>query len=145
MEKELTKQKLHKKALETGIIKVVSDLPNTDILNIICSPGFSTKDEADMGSGRGVGMTSVKRVVDELGGRIELWTELNKGTKFTIYLPLTLAIADAMIVEVGDQLFAVPQPNIFEIYNVKKEDIRYTEGFEFVEWRNQVTSSDLSQ
>ncbi len=136
--KGIDKAKVAQKALETGIIKVVSDLPNTDILNIICSPGFSTKDEADMGSGRGVGMTSVKRVVDELGGRIELWTELNKGTKFTIYLPLTLAIADAMIVEVGDQLFAVPQPNIFEIYNVKKEDIRYTEGFEFVEWRNQV-------
>lgn len=136
--KGIDRAKVAQKALKAGIIKDVMDLSNTNILNIICSPGFSTKEEADMASGRGVGMTSVKRVVDELGGRIELWTELNKGTKFTIYLPLTLAIADAMIVEVGNQLFAIPQPNIYEIYSLKKEDIKYTEGFEFTQWRNQI-------
>lgn len=134
----IDKTKVVEKAVKLGLIKSSTEISDNELLNIICSPGFSTRDEADMASGRGVGMTSVKKVVDELGGRIELYTEKNKGTKFTIYLPLTLAIVDAMIVEVENQLFAIPQPNISEIIDVEKSMIKVTESFYFIDYRTQL-------
>lgn len=136
--KGIDKSKVVQKAIELGLVKSGLEINDNELLNIICSPGFSTRNEADMASGRGVGMTSVKKVVDELGGRIELQTEKGKGTKFTIYLPLTLAIVDAMIVEVANQLYAIPQPNISEIIDVEKSKIKVTEGFYFIDYRTQL-------
>ncbi|MCX8056964.1 MAG: chemotaxis protein CheA [Ignavibacteria bacterium] len=134
----IDKKKVVEKAFQLGLVKSNKEISETELLNIICSPGFSTKNEADLASGRGVGMTSVKQVVDELGGRIELLTETGKGTKFIISLPLTLAIVDAIIIEVGGQLFAIPQPSISEVVDVEKSKIKISEGFHFIEYRDEI-------
>lgn len=134
----IDKSKIAQKAKELNLLKQSNEISDIDVLNILCSPGFSTRSEADMTSGRGVGMTSVKNVVEELGGRIELKTELNKGTTFIIYLPLTLSIVDAIIVEIENQLYAIPQPTISEIVVIEKSSIRVTEGFYFTDYRNQI-------
>jgi two-component system chemotaxis sensor kinase CheA len=89
------------------------------LLDIICASGFSTRDEADRGSGRGVGMAVVRRTVQELGGTLGVRTAEGRGTTFTIALPLTLAITDAIIAQVGDHTFAIPQSSVREVIEVE--------------------------
>ncbi|MDB6126798.1 MAG: CheA signal transduction histidine kinase, partial [Verrucomicrobia bacterium] len=94
------------------------------VLKILCSPGFSTRDEADMAAGRGVGMSVVANVVRELAGVVTLETELGAWTQFTLKLPLTLSIADAIIVKVGGQPCAVLQAAVDEIIQVPAAELR---------------------
>jgi two-component system chemotaxis sensor kinase CheA len=105
------------------------------LLEVLCTPGFSTREEADKTSGRGVGMDVVRRTIDELGGSIALETETDKGTKFRIQLPLTLAIADALIVTVDRERFAVPQSNVREVIEVEQRSVRQFENNEVIEYR----------
>src|SRR5690606_27970329 len=79
------------------------------LLELICSPGFSTREESDRASGRGFGMAVVRLTVQELGGVLRMTTERGRGTTFSMELPLTLAITDALIARVGEETFAVPQ------------------------------------
>jgi two-component system chemotaxis sensor kinase CheA len=86
------------------------------VLDLICQPGLSTRDEATTTSGRGLGMDIVKRiVVDQLGGELVLRTEAGKGTTFTLQIPLTVAIIDAFVVECGGQRFVVPVATVEEV------------------------------
>jgi two-component system chemotaxis sensor kinase CheA len=91
--------------------------PNA-VLDLICAPGLSTRQTADRASGRGVGMDVVRRAVEDLGGDLALETRPGRGTRFTARLPLTLAIADALIVAVGGQTYAVPQAAVREVVPV---------------------------
>jgi two-component system chemotaxis sensor kinase CheA len=100
------------------------------LLDVICAPGFSTRDVADRASGRGVGMAVVRDTVRELGGTIELSTERDAGTTFRITLPLTLAITDALIVSVGGHTFAVPQSAVREVIEVAAAAVTPIEGNE---------------
>jgi two-component system chemotaxis sensor kinase CheA len=89
------------------------------LLDLICQPGLSTRDEATTTSGRGLGMDIVKRiVVDQLGGELELRTKPGQGTAFTLQIPLTVAIIDAFVVECGGQRFVVPVSMIEEVTEV---------------------------
>src|SRR6185369_7079435 len=88
-----------------GMIRPDAMLDSAALLDVICAPGFSTRDEADRASGRGIGMSVARGVAEELGGSLVLDTTPGRGTRFTIRLPLTLSIADALIVEVGGQTF----------------------------------------
>jgi len=108
------------------------------LLKLICAPGFSTRDEADRVSGRGVGMDVVGNTVKELGGTMTLATEKHRGTRFTIELPLTLAIADALIASVGDQRFAFPQTVVREIIEVEASAVKVLENNEIVSYRGGV-------
>jgi two-component system, chemotaxis family, sensor kinase CheA len=108
------------------------------LLDILCSPGFSTKTEADLISGRGVGMAIVKNTVQELGGSLSLETHKGEGTRFTIQLPLTLSITDALIVTVGEQTFAIPQTTVKEVRSVSRSEIIAFEHNEIVSYRNTV-------
>ncbi len=108
------------------------------LLDVICVPGFSTRDEADLASGRGMGMTVVRNTVQELGGTIALWTEAGRGTRFTIELPLTLAIVDALIVAAGGQTFAMPQPAVREVAEVTPAAITVMENNELIVHRGKV-------
>jgi two-component system, chemotaxis family, sensor kinase CheA len=111
-----------------------------NLLEIICAPGFSTRNEADRASGRGVGMAVVRTVVEELGGSLGLESQLGQGTRFTIQLPLTLAIADALIVAVGGQKFAVPQVAVREVLQVETSALRLLENNELLPYRAGVLS-----
>lgn len=129
---------IFKKGIEAGLINPNDKKDENTILNILCSPGFSTKETADLGSGRGVGMSSVKNVLSELGGTIELETEINKGTKWIIHIPLTLAIVDALIVQVGDQQYAIPQPSVNEVIEIDKNDIKQLQNNQIINYRGTI-------
>jgi two-component system, chemotaxis family, sensor kinase CheA len=102
---------------------IVSDLGMSDgeVFNLIFEAGFSTRDEVTELSGRGVGMDVVRRSILGLNGRIEIASELGKGTTFRIKVPLTLAITDGMLVRVGDERFVVPTGSIQVILRPEPE------------------------
>jgi two-component system, chemotaxis family, sensor kinase CheA len=113
-----------------------ADTPDAStLLAILCAAGFSTRDDADLASGRGVGMAVVKETIEQLSGTIALETQPGMGTRFTIQLPLTLAIADALIGRVGAESFAVPQSAVREVIEVDEADVRLMEQHEMIPYR----------
>lgn len=131
----IDRKEVAKRARKRGLLNAKEDLDEAILLEILCAPGFSTREEADKTSGRGVGMDVVSRTVEELGGVIKLETETDKGTKFRIQLPLTLAIADAFIVTVDRERFAVPQSNVREVIEIEPGAVRKFENNEVIEYR----------
>lgn len=111
---------------------------NNRILDLMCSPCFSTREKADLTSGRGVGMAVVKNTVTELGGFITLDSQRGKGTTLRIQLPLTLAIADALIISVKKQNFAILQSTVREVIQVPESAIAILENNELIPYRHQV-------
>ena len=109
-----------------------------NILDIICAPGFSTRDEADRASGRGIGMSVARSVTEEMGGTLTLETQPGRGTRFTIRLPLTLAIADALIVDVSGQTFAIPQVSVREVLHVQPDSVTMLENNELISYHEGV-------
>lgn len=105
------------------------------LLDILCASGFSTRDEADRASGRGVGMAVVRAAVRELGGALSVETEPWRGTTFRLTLPLTLAITDAIIAQVGSHTFAVPQSSVREVIDLDASALRAIEGNELMAYR----------
>lgn len=126
------------RARARGLNHGSTDIDDAALLDLIATPGFSTRDEADRESGRGVGMDVVKKATEELGGRIALSTKLREGTTFTIELPLTLAIAEALIVSVNNQRFAVPQSAVREVLEVESAATRVLENNEIISYRGKV-------
>jgi two-component system chemotaxis sensor kinase CheA len=113
-------------------------LDEATLLDMICAPGLSTRDESDRASGRGVGMSVVRTTVQELNGRLSLSTTPGGGTRFAIELPLTLSIADALIATVGDRTFAVPQSAVREVIDVDPSTLRLVETREIAPFRGGV-------
>ena len=126
------------RAVARGLSNGSTDIDDHALLDLIATPGFSTRDEADRESGRGVGMDVVKKATEELGGRIALATKLGEGTTFTIELPLTLAIAEALIVSVNAQRFAVPQSAVREVLEVESASTKVLENNEIISYRGKV-------
>ena len=114
-------EKLRAKAIEKGLI--IDDEANTmderQSFNLVFLPGFSTKDVASDVSGRGVGMDVVKTNIQKLNGSIDIRSSAGKGTTFVISLPLTLAILPVLLVQLGEQPFAVPLSMVREILPVE--------------------------
>lgn len=108
----LDKNRIIEKAISKGMITSSLGMTDGEIFALIFEPGFSTRDQVTDVSGRGVGMDVVKRAVDAIKGRIEITSEPGKGTVFSIYLPLTLAITDGMLVRVGEERFILPTVDI---------------------------------
>ncbi len=131
------------RAVATGLIPAdgkIDDasLKDETLLDLICTPGLSTRADADRESGRGVGMDVVKRALEELGGHLALATRRGEGTTFTIELPLTLAIAEALIVSVNGQRFAVPQSAVREVLDVESASTKVLENNEIISYRGRV-------
>ncbi len=119
----ISPEKVRNKAQELGIISPAeaAERQDKEIINLIFSSGFSTKDKATTLSGRGVGLDVVKEKVEKLKGQIEMVSEVNKGTKIILRLPLTLSITDAILVKAAGKIYAMPLSSILEI-------VRETEG-----------------
>jgi two-component system chemotaxis sensor kinase CheA len=126
------------RAKASGLAEGNVEIDDSTLLDLICSPGFSTREEADRESGRGVGLDVVKKAIEELGGRISLATRVGEGTSFTIELPLTLAIAEALIVTVNGQRFAVPQSAVTEVFEVESASTKVLENNEIIPYRGKV-------
>lgn len=123
------------RARAAGLPVPEGTLEGAALLDVLCTPGFSTREVADRASGRGVGMDVVRRTIEELGGTLSIDTARGEGTRFLLELPLTLAIADALIGRVGDDLFAVPQSMVREVIDVEPGDINVLENNELVPYR----------
>ncbi|WP_353686561.1 chemotaxis protein CheA [Thermodesulfovibrio sp. 3462-1] len=128
------------KAITKGLITLeeAEKLSEEAIINLIFLPGFSTKDVSTELSGRGVGMDVVKSNVAKLNGYVEIFTEKDKGTTFRISLPLTLAIIQAMMVQVGQEVYAIPQSMIEETLRVDINEIKEVTGQKVLTVRNRV-------
>lgn len=128
------------RALAKGLISPEERemLVESELVRVLCIPGFSTSDEADRVSGRGVGMDAVKNKVESLGGSMTLDTAPGLGTSVTLRLPLTLAIIRALLVNVSDEVFAVPLRAVEEVKIVQPEDIQKVGGKETIISRGRI-------
>ncbi|WP_416881355.1 chemotaxis protein CheA [Marivita sp.] len=104
----LNAQKIREKAISKGLMTEKDDLSDSEIYRMIFQPGFSTVDKVTELSGRGVGMDVVMRTIASLRGEIDLASELGQGTTLTLRLPLTLAIIDGMLIDVGGERYTIP-------------------------------------
>ncbi|NLR75362.1 chemotaxis protein CheA [Leeia aquatica] len=133
---------IRQKAIEKGVIKAeeANNLDDKQSLMLIFLPGFSTKDQISNVSGRGVGMDVVKTNIQKMNGRIDIQSIPGEGTRFTISLPLTLAILPVLVVRVCDQPFAVPLAMVREIIPLSKEDIQQVSGKATMVVRDEILS-----
>ena len=127
-----------RRARAAGINVGNGDLDSRLLLDVLCSPGFSTRDEADRASGRGVGMAVVRDIVQKLVGTLAVDTAVGAGTTFRAVLPLTLAITDALVVHVGDRTFAIPQASVSEVTEVDSGALHAIENNELMTHRGRV-------
>jgi two-component system chemotaxis sensor kinase CheA len=134
----IDRHRVLERANARGLADKNAELDDAALLDLLCTPGFSTREEADRESGRGVGMDVVKKATEELGGRMSLTTRVGEGTTFTIELPLTLAIAEALIVTVNGQRFAVPQSGVREVLAVESASTKTLENNEIILYRGKV-------
>ena len=124
----LDAERLHRKALERGIVGVDEKLSTQQIYELIFQPGFSTAEQVSDVSGRGVGMDVVRRNILELGGSIEIDSEPGRGTGMLIRLPLTLAILDGQTIAVGGEVYIIPLISIIESIQVSPEMVNLVAG-----------------
>jgi two-component system, chemotaxis family, sensor kinase CheA len=120
--KGLARDKILAKAREKGIA-VTDEMPDSDVWQLIFMPGFSTAEVVTDLSGRGVGMDVVRRNILAIGGRIDIESVAGMGTRISIRLPLTLAILDGMVIDVGKTNYIVPLTNIVESLQLRDEHI----------------------
>lgn len=120
----INRERVKQKAIENGLIPSTASLSEEEIDNLIFLPGFSTASEVSNISGRGVGMDVVRRNIVELGGRITISSNPGRGSRFSLTLPLTLAVLDGMVVAVGNQTFVLPLTHIVESLQPRAEDVR---------------------
>ena len=128
-------QKILRKAVSAGLVGENEELSEREIANLIFLPGFSTADQVTDISGRGVGMDVVKRALSSLGGSVDIRTKAGEGTVFTIRLPLTLAIIQALLVEICGEIYAVPLSSIKETLLVHNSEVRTVGGIKMVKLR----------
>ena len=125
------------KAIERGIIteEQAESMSQKDIINILFLPSFSMSKTI---TGRGVGLDVVKSNIEALGGDVEVKTAMGEGTTFTVRLPLTLAIIQALMVEVRDEKYAIALGSISNIEDIPVKDIKYVEAQEVIHLRGKV-------
>lgn len=121
--KGLDKETIFNKAVSKGLCKQDAKLTDLEIFQFIFLPGFSTAKSITDISGRGVGMDVVKRNIESLRGAVEIVSEKDKGTTFSIRLPLTLAIIDGMIVKVDNETYILPTLSIIETFAATSENV----------------------
>ncbi|HRU28043.1 MAG TPA: chemotaxis protein CheA, partial [Treponema sp.] len=128
------------KAIERGLIHPNKELTDVEAFNLIFEPGFSTAKEITNISGRGVGLDVVRRQVEKLNGTVTVSSERGKGTRFTIKLPLTLAIIQGLLVRVGSEIYSIPITSVIESHRIKPSEIKMIDNYEVFNIRNDVIS-----
>lgn len=119
---------IEEKAIERGVIDENHDLDDEEIQRLIFESGFSTTDEVTDVSGRGVGMEVVAREIENLRGNIHIDSEEGEGSKFTIELPLTVAIIDGLVSQLGDERMIFPVSQVVESINPDPDDVQWMQG-----------------
>ena len=129
---------LRAKAVEKGLLEADNTLSDKEAFNLIMMAGFSTAEKVSNISGRGVGMDVVRRNIEELRGTIELDSEVGKGTKITIRLPLTLAIIDGFLTRVGDTFYVVPLDMIVECIELTRKQVDEMRANNYINLRGSI-------
>jgi two-component system chemotaxis sensor kinase CheA len=126
------------KAVQRGLLKTDEDLSDRDVVQLIFSQGFSTRESITEVSGRGVGLDVVLKSIERLNGLVEVETVPGVGTKFIIQLPLTLAIIAALLVEVSGRTYAIPLGSVVESLKLRPEEIHTISGRETLRIRDRI-------
>ena len=131
---------IRRKAVEKGLFSQdeVDSMEDADAVRIIFLPGFSTAEKISDISGRGVGMDVVKSKIESLSGQVDVETHVNEGSIFKIKLPLTLAIIQAMLVQVQNEMYAIPLASIDSTLSVQPSDIRTVQNNEVIVLRGEI-------
>ncbi|MFK7894287.1 MAG: chemotaxis protein CheA [Myxococcota bacterium] len=130
-------QSILDKAILQGRVSANENLTEREILNLVFEAGLSTCEEVSETSGRGVGMDVVRSNLAEMGGMVDLSSEVGVGTTVTITLPITLAIIQALIVRVGEERYAIPLNSVLETMSVEPDQIGSSEGREVLNLRGE--------
>ena len=131
-------EKVRSRGIRQGLISADDRLMDRELIELIFTPGFSTAEVISDVSGRGVGMDVVKKNITRLKGIFDVDSVAGQGTRFTIKLPLTLAIIQALLVRVVDELYAIPLDSVIESQRVEMPDVRTVHGNEVITLRGQV-------
>jgi two-component system chemotaxis sensor kinase CheA len=131
-------QKVRKRGIKQGLIGEHDRPSDREIVELIFTPGFSTAEQVTDVSGRGVGMDVVKKNILRLKGVFDVDSVFGQGTKFTMKLPLTLAIIQALLVRVADELYSIPLDSVIESQRIEVSDVRTVHGGEVITLRGQV-------
>lgn len=133
-------EKVRNKAIEKGTItpEQAEAMTDKEIIDLLFRPSFSTAEQITDVSGRGVGLDVVKTKIEGLGGNIECKTEMGEGSSFIIRLPLTLAIIQALMVELGTEKYAIPLGNIQTIEDIPFSEVKHVQTKEVINLRDAV-------
>lgn len=133
-------EKIKAKALAKGLIgeAELAAMEHREVLNLIFLPGFSTAEHVTDVSGRGVGMDVVRTNIRKINGSVDLESEPGKGSQIIIKLPLTIAIIQALMVEVERSIFAIPLSTVIEAVRISRSDIKTINGREVLHLRDRV-------
>jgi two-component system chemotaxis sensor kinase CheA len=133
-------EKIKNHAISKGLItrKEAEEMKDQNVFDLIFAPGFSTAKSVSQVSGRGVGMDVVKTNITRLNGAIQIDSKIGEGTRFTLKLPLTLAIIQSLLVHVGKETFAIPLHSVLEVVGLKDGDVQTIRGREVIRLREQV-------
>lgn len=136
----IDKQKVLNKALENNIITEdqIPTLSDQQIYELILASGFSTTEEVSDVSGRGVGLDVVKNTIESLGGSIAIDSEINRGSTFSIQLPLTLSIISVLLIELHDEKYAIPLSSIIETAVIHKDQILSAHQKNVMDFRGRI-------
>ena len=115
---------IRKKAIKQGLLEKDNELTDHDVLQFILKSGFSTAEEVTQVAGRGVGMDVVDSEIKQLGGVLEIDTERGKGTSFRVRLPLTLAINQALLINAGEEVYAIPLASIEGVVRITGTELQ---------------------
>ena len=129
---------LRQKAIEKGTIPADSELSDREAYQLIFGAGFSTAKTITNVSGRGVGMDVVRRSIDNLRGTIDVNSTLGKGTSITLKLPLTLAIIEGLLIEVGKEQYVLPLAAVEECVELSEEEIAAAHGRHVINVRDEI-------
>jgi chemosensory pili system protein ChpA (sensor histidine kinase/response regulator) len=130
-------ERIRVKATSLGLIPADSEPTEARLIECIFAAGFSTAQSVTQISGRGVGMDVVRSEIAALGGRVDVSTVRQKGTTFTLYLPLTLAIAQTVLVRAGGRVWALPSPMVEQVQQIKDKDLINLYLTREVQWQNR--------
>ncbi|MBI3995375.1 MAG: chemotaxis protein CheA [Nitrospirae bacterium] len=132
--------KVYNKGLERGLLDKNKEYDQRELINVLFAPGFSTAEAVTEVSGRGVGLDVVAKNISKLSGMVDVGTEMGKGTKFSITLPITLVIIKALVVRVGAETYAVPLNSVSESLMIQQSQIRTVERREVTQLRDHTLS-----
>lgn len=125
------------RAEAAGLIGPTDVLSHREILDLVFAPGLSTRTEVTETSGRGVGMDVVRANLTALGGRVELDSQVGRGTRVTLTLPITLAIIQTLLVRIGDQRFAIPLSSVLETLRLDGSHVQHSQDRELLNLRGE--------